>query len=42
MSGYPEDAVGRRGVLEEGTAFLQEPFTAAILSRKVREVLDAP
>jgi hypothetical protein len=42
MSGYTDDALGRRGVLEEGISFLQKPFTAATLSGKVREVLDAP
>ena len=27
MSGYTDDAIVRHGVLEEGTAFLQKPFT---------------
>jgi PAS domain S-box-containing protein len=42
MSGYADDVLFRRGVQEEEIAFLQKPFTAAALSRKVREVLDAP
>jgi PAS domain S-box-containing protein len=41
LSGYAPDAVVQHGVLEPGTAFLQKPFTAATLSRKVRAELDA-
>jgi signal transduction histidine kinase/DNA-binding response OmpR family regulator len=42
VSGYTDDTVIRHGVLEEGTAFLQKPFTPAGLANKVREVLDQP
>jgi CheY-like chemotaxis protein len=39
MSGYAGDALGRRGVLEDGLAFLPKPFTPAALLHKVRTVL---
>ena len=41
MSGYTDDAILRQGVLEDGIPFLQKPFTAEGLTRKVREVLDS-
>ena len=40
MSGYTDDVIARRGVLDEGVAFLQKPFAIQILAAKVREVLD--
>jgi two-component system cell cycle sensor histidine kinase/response regulator CckA len=39
LSGYTEDAIVNEGTMENGTAFLQKPFTLQNLSRKVREVL---
>lgn len=41
MSGYADHAIVTQGVLDPGLAFLQKPFTAEALARKVREVLDA-
>jgi FixJ family two-component response regulator len=41
MSGYTSDTIVRHGVLEAQMPFLDKPFTAAALLRKVREVLDA-
>ncbi len=40
-SGYADDAVVRHGIQEEGTHFLQKPFTPAALAQKVRDVLDS-
>jgi len=40
VSGYTDDALLRRGVLEPGTRFLHKPFTAASLGRAVRGTLD--
>jgi PAS domain S-box-containing protein len=41
ISGYTDDDVIRRGLLIPGSPFLQKPFEAAALARKVREVLDS-
>jgi PAS domain S-box-containing protein len=41
MSGYTDNVIAEGGVLEEGLAFLQKPFTPLALAQKVREVLDA-
>lgn len=40
MSGYTDDAIVRHGLLSDGLKFLQKPFTAEVLTRKVRDVLD--
>ncbi len=42
MSGYTDEAMGAHGVLGEGTQFIQKPFTADALRRKIREALDEP
>jgi PAS domain S-box-containing protein len=41
MSGYTDDAISHHGILEPGTHFLEKPFTADGLLRKVRAVLEA-
>jgi len=40
MSGYTDDVILRHGILEEGIAFIQKPFTLETLARRVREVLN--
>jgi two-component system, cell cycle sensor histidine kinase and response regulator CckA len=41
MSGFTDDEVIRRGLLEPGAPYLQKPYDAAALGRRLREVLDA-
>ena len=40
VSGYTHDRIASHGVLNSETQFLQKPFTAESLGRKVRDVLD--
>jgi PAS domain S-box-containing protein len=40
MSGYTDDEIMRRGLLEHGVEFLEKPFSVDALARTVREVLD--
>jgi PAS domain S-box-containing protein len=42
MSGYANGAIVDSGALKPGTAFLQKPFAATELAKKVRELLDTP
>jgi len=39
MSGYTDNVITSGGMLEEGLAFLQKPFSPGALVQKVREVL---
>jgi len=39
MSGYTDDAIVRHGLLDERLEFIQKPFTADALARKIRSVL---
>jgi DNA-binding response OmpR family regulator len=41
MSGYTDHAAFLSGELPEGMNFIQKPFSAASLTRRIREVLDA-
>jgi PAS domain S-box-containing protein len=41
MSGYTDNNIAHRGVLDEDANFIQKPFSTDALARKVREILDA-
>ena len=41
MSGYTDNAILHKGILNPETQFIQKPFTPEAIARKVREVLDA-
>ena len=40
MSGYTTEAIGQYGIMHAGAPFVGKPFTASLLSQKVREALD--
>ena len=42
MSGYTEDFIVHRGILDEGVHFLRKPFSVDRLGQKIRQVLDPP
>ena len=42
ISGYSDDSIVPRGVIEPGTHFLAKPFTPSALAAKVRDILDDP
>ncbi len=39
ISGYPREMLTQYGAADAGSNFLQKPFTAGTLARKIREVL---
>jgi len=41
MSGYTANVIAHRGILDEGVAFIQKPFSIEALAAKIREVLEA-
>ena len=40
MSGYTANVIAHQGVLDDGVAFIQKPFSMADMTAKVREILD--
>lgn len=40
MSGYSDDLIVHRGILEKGSHFIQKPFSIHALAEKVREILN--
>ncbi|MFO7752739.1 MAG: PAS domain S-box protein [Desulfobacteraceae bacterium] len=40
MSGYTANVIAHQGVLDDGVAFIQKPFSMADMTEKVRDILD--
>jgi CheY-like chemotaxis protein len=40
MSGYTSNVIAHQGILDNGVAFIQKPFSMADMTEKVRELLD--
>ncbi len=41
VSGYTDDIIAQHGIVREGVALLEKPFSPSVLARKVRELVDA-
>ena len=41
MSGYPNEGIVQAGIVANGVMLLEKPFTREVLSKRVRQVLDA-
>ena len=41
MSGYTDNDLARRGLLDAGVTFLEKPISPEVLTRKLRQVLEA-
>ncbi|MFH1488025.1 MAG: hypothetical protein ABII06_03900 [Pseudomonadota bacterium] len=40
MSGYTDDSIAHYGVLEQGVELIEKPFSAEVLMKKIRQVLE--
>ncbi len=40
MSGYTANVIAHQGILDDGVAFIQKPFSTADMTVKVRKLLD--
>ncbi|MFM7299348.1 MAG: response regulator, partial [Planctomycetota bacterium] len=40
VSGYTDDIIAQHGIVREGVALLEKPFSPSALARKVRELVD--
>ena len=40
MSGYTDNVIVHKGVLEPGVLFINKPLLPSLLTRKIREILD--
>ena len=41
VSGYTDDIIAQHGIVRDGVALLEKPFSPSVLARKVRELIDA-